>query len=284
MQRRCLHIASSLPFIEGTGVGQFLSPKSLNLLKQIQGENLSSLNQSLQGTPQEQLSIYQLLQRTHSDANQANVFATASQVWNMDFFLQGLSPALMAKTDKLEEAIESSFGSFAKFQYLFATYAESMVGPGYIWLMHKKASEGPGRLSIQCTFGTGSPLFNAVVPPTFHSGRPSSSPAPIPNPSTGLFASFSFTSLVSDGKNHAKPHPSHEKPIEPIINNKIMPVAPQSIDTRVPTDTDKPLPVLGLNLWEHAYLLDFTTSKKQYINQFWSAVNWNRVAVMLNLY
>lgn len=299
MQRRCLHIASSLPFAEGSGVGLFLSTKSLDLLRKIQRDHINALNQTVRGTSSrllndhnsflgtslDQLSIHQLMQRTHNDSNHCNLFATASQIWNMDFFLQGLSPEPIHQTDKLVELIEQSFGSFQKFLHLFQIYAESMAGPGYLWLMHKRAANGSGRLQIHCTFGSGSPLFNSVPPPTFNQGSSRLvGSAPGSSPNGGLFSNFSFTSLVNDGKYAAKPPSTMDKPAEPIINNKIMPMAPQPIDTRVPSETDKPLPVLGLNLWEHAYLLDYSTDKKRYVNQFWSSVNWNRVAVMLNLY
>jgi Fe-Mn family superoxide dismutase len=38
------------------------------------------------------------------------------------------------------------------------------------------------------------------------------------------------------------------------------------------------LPLLGLNVWEHAYLVDYgVNGKQQYLKNWWSAINWQRV-------
>jgi Fe-Mn family superoxide dismutase len=38
------------------------------------------------------------------------------------------------------------------------------------------------------------------------------------------------------------------------------------------------LPILGLNVWEHAYATDYgVNGKQQYLKNWWSAINWHRV-------
>jgi Fe-Mn family superoxide dismutase len=35
------------------------------------------------------------------------------------------------------------------------------------------------------------------------------------------------------------------------------------------------IPLLNLDLWEHAYYLDYTYQRNEFINKFWNHMNWN---------
>lgn len=99
----------------------------------------------------------------------------------------------------LQNAINSSFGSFEEFKNKFTNAAATRFGSGWAWL------------------------------------------------------------IVQDGKLAVTSTPNQDNPIMDVAD-------------------DKGIPVLGLDVWEHAYYLKYQNRRPEYIDNWWNVVNWDEVA------
>jgi superoxide dismutase, Fe-Mn family len=65
--------------------------------------------------------------------------------------------------------------------------------------------------------------------------------------------------IVKDGKLEVSSTPNQDNPLMDVAEVK-------------------GTPILGVDVWEHAYYLKYQNKRADYLAAFWSVVNWNRVA------
>jgi len=159
---------------------------------------VDNLNKALAGTPNENLSIEELVAKTGSIS--AAVRNNGGGHWNHSFFWESLAPnAGGAPTGSLADAINAAFGSFDSFKEKFAAAGMTRFGSGWAWL------------------------------------------------------------IVANGKLEICSTPNQDNPLMDIAETK-------------------GLPLLGADVWEHAYYLKYQNRRADYLAAFWQVVNWNVVA------
>src|SRR5215470_11196473 len=102
------------------------------------------------------LTLVEVIKRTHGDREYTQVFNNAAQVWNHDFYWQSLVPAAQSKPGgELAQLIDESFGSLQKLRALLVEEAVAQFGSGWVWLLHEM-----GGLKVKKTGNAENPLVS----------------------------------------------------------------------------------------------------------------------------
>lgn len=75
---------------------------------------------------------------------------------------------------------------------------------------------------------------------------------------TQFGSGWAWLVVGKDGKLHVTSTPNQDNPLMPVADVK-------------------GTPILGLDVWEHAYYLKYQNKRPDYVSAFWNVVNWNKV-------
>lgn len=116
---------------------------------------VNNLNNLIAGTKFEDLSLVNII--LESDGG---IFNNAAQVYNHDFFWNGLTPTQGEISTTVEEALTKAFGSVEKFKEEFTAKAVGHFGSGWAWLVQDENQD----LKIVTTINAQNPLTNNLKP------------------------------------------------------------------------------------------------------------------------
>jgi len=101
---------------------------------------VDKLNLLVQDRKIREVSLVDLIRRTHGNPGQADVFNNAAQVWNHNFYWQSLAPAGRGSENQnpggaLTQMIEKSFGGLPALKTEMVENAVAQFGSGWVWLL-----------------------------------------------------------------------------------------------------------------------------------------------------
>lgn len=117
---------------------------------------IDNLNKLIENTPYQDISLTEIIQKSATKPEEKKIFNNAAQIYNHNFFFQGMCPKCETQIPK---EIIDSFGSIDNFKTQFKSAATSLFGSGYTWLV----SDGD-KLKIINTSNAETPITNNLKP------------------------------------------------------------------------------------------------------------------------
>lgn len=115
---------------------------------------VNKLNGLIVGTQYEDKSLEYTVKHA-----EGGIFNNAAQVYNHDFYWNGLSPVPTSPSTELSNLITRDFGSMETFKEKMLAAAAGFFGSGWVWLVIAK----DGKLGIDQTSNADTPIRHDVV-------------------------------------------------------------------------------------------------------------------------
>lgn len=118
---------------------------------------VDNLNKLIANTPYESVSLMDIIQKSATTPGQEKIFNNAAQIYNHDFFFQGMCPRC---TTKIPNEIIEQFGSLDNFKEQFKAQATALFGSGYTWLVR----DSDNKLKIINMANADTPIVHNMQP------------------------------------------------------------------------------------------------------------------------
>ena len=120
---------------------------------------VAKLNDLVADGPLARAELTSIVRASSTKPRQSAIFNSAAQVFNHEFFWDGLSPEPVAPPDSILQAINASFQSLDTFRRRFCEVATAHFGSGWIWLV----ADGQ-RLDVIATHDAETPINGSTFP------------------------------------------------------------------------------------------------------------------------
>ena len=118
---------------------------------------LNNLNKAVEGKPQANMTIEQLLKTL--DTSNAMLRNNAGGYYNHNLYFELMTPNSTGKpSGKLADAINRDFGSFENFKKQFSDAGAKQFGSGWVWLV----TDSSGKLKVGSTANQDNPLMSGM--------------------------------------------------------------------------------------------------------------------------
>ncbi|CAI6341642.1 unnamed protein product [Periconia digitata] len=243
--------------LQANGIPSLLSPRGFDIAyTQYHQHILDELNIITDGTPDENQDVKSLAVNYARDPTKAYQFNLASMAFNNHFFFSGINatPGVdsIPSQDLVKEIKKHFSNSMDTFKDDFIGTAEAMFGPGFVWLVQTKSSEG-AKMKILTTYLAGSPLSGAHYRKQSHDLNTENADSYLGLNPAGTFGQYSSAQK------------SDKKPASPL----------GGVDVT---------PILCVNTWEHVWLHDYgVRGKVDYLENWWNKIDWNKALQFTNV-
>jgi superoxide dismutase len=255
------------------GIPGLWSPEQAKLQLLLLDRHRDAYARATQGTDLQDrplLSAMERCVRERTSPTHQQLLQLVGYLWSQEFFLKGLNFTSVSDTESVPMGVTSlldeQFPSqgLHRIKTLFILHNDSIpqTAGGWLWLVRVNSGERKGRLAVTTTMAGWTPMSYVQ-----------SIGSSISSQATG----FPIKSRIPQA-DAIRAGPSIS---QMLFGNSPGALSPTALPEGAPFGYYSP--IVGISLFENAFLLDYGLDRRRYLESAWRAINWVRVSALLNL-